>query len=581
MTKAKAKTKPRVPAIPLCPYQERWVADKSRFKIAAKARRIGFTFATTLEIALDLISRRTRWLIISRTQDTAMEALREIGNHFKAMKVAVSNQSRDRESGVPDRRRACWGAKGAGAPAANPSSDRLPSGALAKDGEGAVIQEHPTGLFFDGVKINKLVIELPNGSEVTAMTAHPDAARGFGGNVFLDEHGFHRDSEELWKGASAAVLRGHRLIVVSTPHYQTGNYYRLAREADLISGRPPLQVTGDRLQVTGSKEQPSSPPAVTCNLKPKTSLWSAHWVDIHTAAPQLADIGVPIDLAELRQLAGNEEAWNQEFCCQFLSAAEMWIPLELIAAARSPQANLEWDPEKVTGYREQVTAGMNTASYNLSPVTCNLFVGADIGRKHDRTQIWIDERIADVAICRGLITLDRTPFEQQFQVLCEVIAHPRVRRASIDQTGIGMALVERLQEKFGMKVEGVTFTADAKERMSLLVRRRFEERLDKIPENSPAVERDLAAVKRQATSSGNLRFDADRTEAGHADIYWAKALADLAADSSAAAVCLGSDPERSQASGLARLGLRNAGGEAARPSIWDGDREADEMGIFA
>jgi hypothetical protein len=38
-------------------------------------------------------------------------------------------------------------------------------------------------------------------------------------------------------------------------------------------------------------------------------------------------------------------------------------------------------------------------------------------------------------------------------------------------------------------------------------------------------------VKRFVTPSGNLRFDAQRTEAGHADEFWAKALADLAADS--------------------------------------------------
>ena len=56
------------------------IADRSRFKIAVKARRIGFTFATTLEIALDLVRQRTRWLIVSRTQETAKEALRDILN---------------------------------------------------------------------------------------------------------------------------------------------------------------------------------------------------------------------------------------------------------------------------------------------------------------------------------------------------------------------------------------------------------------------------------------------------------------------------------------------------------------------
>src|SRR5207244_922514 len=100
-------------------------------------------------------------------------------------------------------------------------------------------------------------------------------------------------------------------------------------------------------------------------------------------------------------------------------------------------------------------------------------------------------------------------------------------------------LVERLQLKFGGKVEGVTFTNTNKETMSVLVRRRFEQRLDLIPANEPAIERDLAAIKRMVTPFGNLRFDAERVENSHADIYWAKALADSAAEQATAHLCEG------------------------------------------
>ncbi len=500
-------------AVPLAGFQREWITDRARFKIACKARRIGFTFATTLEIALDLISRRTRWLIISRTQDAAKEALKEVRNHFIAMKKLEA---------------------------------------------AAEIREEPTELFFEGLRVSKFVIEMPNGSEISAMTAHPDAARGFGGNVFLDEHGFHRDSKELWKGAAAAVTRGHRLLVVSTPHYQAGNYFELARKAGLIHRR------GAESAKKNTEEISADSSAASASLRWDAGIWSAHWVDIHTAAPQLRQIGVPIDLDELRELAGDDEAWQQEYGCQFLSAAEMWIPLELIAAARSPQARLDWDPE----------AGETPAL----PGQGWLYVGFDIGRKRDRTVIWIDERVGEIAIARGVITLDRATFEQQFQVLTEIIAHPRVRRACGDQTGIGMALVERLRERHGYKVEGVTFTAETKEQMSLLVRRRFEERLDKIPEDAPPIERAIAAVKRQATASGNLRFDAARTDAGHADEYWAKALADFAAESGIAAVSLGADPPGLR---IADFGLRIVIPSEARDrsSVWD-PATPEKMEIF-
>jgi phage FluMu gp28-like protein len=486
--------------VPLAGFQKAWIGDKSRFKIAAKARRVGFTFATTLEIALDAIERRTRWLIVSRTQDTAKEAVREISNHFKAMQK-FSEAS-------------------------------------------AAIQDQETELFFEGVRIHKFVIELPNGSEITALTAHPDAARGFGGNVFLDEHGFHRDSKELWKGAAAAVLRGHRLIVVSTPHYQTGNYYDLARKADLVSGQPPL---------AGARGSDGA------------SIWSAHWVDIHRAAPELAAIGVPIDLAELRELAGDEETWAQEFCCQFLSAAEMWIPLELIAGARSPEAVTTWDPAR---------------SFE-GP----LYIGIDVGRKHDLTAIWIDERRAvangSQAILRGLVTLNRMPIPDQFDVIAPIIEHPRVMRACIDAGGLGTGLYDMLYKKFGMKVEGITFTNEIKERMAILVRRRMEEKLDKIPENAPQIERAFAAIKRETTQSGNLRFDAARSDAGHADEFWAKALADLAADSGVAAAEAGTQPQERSSGFDIDPSRDREGAEADRmPSVWDADREEVGVGLF-
>jgi phage FluMu gp28-like protein len=429
------------PIIPLTSYQSDWIHDSSRFKIAVKSRRIGFTFAATLEIACDIIQRQTRWLIISRTQDTAKEALREVGKHLRVMK-------RMKE---------------------------------------AKINDSSTGSMLDGVQIHCYSISLSNGSEVTAMTAHPDATRGFGGNILLDEHAFHRDAKELYKGAMGSTLLGHRLLIISTPNHQNGNYYELAQQAGLTAGVPPA--------VNPSRH----------------GIWSAHWVDIVMAAPQLRAIGLPINLEEQRQLAGDDDAWQQEFCCQFLAPMERWLSLEMIADARSPLANFEWDPDRV--------------------YDGDLYIGADIGRRRDRTAIWIDQRVANnVSICRGVVLLDQTPFERQFEVFCDLLKHPQVRRASIDQTGIGLSLVERLQSKFGGRVEGITFTSANKEQMSVLVRQRFEQHLDYIPQNHPEIERDLAAIKRMATSFGTLRFDAERVENSHADIYWAKALADAAAE---------------------------------------------------
>jgi hypothetical protein len=99
----------------------------------------------------------------------------------------------------------------------------------------------------------------------------------------------------------------------------------------------------------------------------------------------------------------------------------------------------------------------------------------------------------------------------------------------------------------------------------------------------------MAAVKREVTSSGNLRFDAKRTEASHADIYWAKALADTAANTTVRAVSLGSDPIGNQLWDNRRQ-IEKPGGDdprtsenpgdefPTRSSIWDGDYRTSRFG---
>src|ERR1019366_3484348 len=41
---------------------------------------------------------------------------------------------------------------------------------------------------------------------------------------------------------------------------------------------------------------------VTGRRPSHSSLWSSHWIDLATAVPQLKQIGVPVDLDELREL---------------------------------------------------------------------------------------------------------------------------------------------------------------------------------------------------------------------------------------------------------------------------------------
>ena len=134
--------------------------------------------------------------------------------------------------------------------------------------------------------------------------------------------------------------------------------------------------------------------------------------------------------------------------------------------------------------------------------------------------------------------MQNTPFAEQLAYAGELLRledtnrQPLIRRACIDATGMGAPLAESLAREFGPRVEPVVFTAALKEDLAFRTKRRMEARLSLLPDTRE-IRRAFSAVKKFVTPSGNLRFDAVRTEAGHADEFWAKALADLAADAQA------------------------------------------------
>lgn len=100
-----------------------------------------------------------------------------------------------------------------------------------------------------------------------------------------------------------------------------------------------------------------------------------------------------------------------------------------------------------------------------------------------------------------------------------------MRRCCIDATGLGMQLAERAQQRFGSyRVEGVQFTAPVKSDLAYPLRAAFEDGNVRIPFDRN-IRADLRAIRKETTAAGNIRFAADRSENGHADRFWALALA--------------------------------------------------------
>lgn len=153
----------------------------------------------------------------------------------------------------------------------------------------------------------------------------------------------------------------------------------------------------------------------------------------------------------------------------------------------------------------------------------DLYVGIDVGRTRDLTVVWTWQRVGDVFWCRDLRTLERATFRQQKEEIRARLGR-RVVRAAIDKGGIGYQLAEELESEFRGIVEGVAMTAGVQGRLALRMAVSFGERRIRIP-SDPDLRCDLRLVRRPRVVGGVDRIETLRADVGHADRFWAAALA--------------------------------------------------------
>lgn len=418
--------------VQLLPYQIRWVEDDSPLKVVVKARQTGYSFSSTVRAVLQCLRRRTTWIFLSKGERQSRMLMEKVQEHI----------------------RSC-----------------------------GLISQMNESQFFEGTLIKQLEVRFPNGSVIYGLPANPDTARGYTGNVTLDEFAFHADAEKIFTALYPITTRGYGLEVVSTPNGQQGKYFEIAKSAGLVDG-----------------------------TRSKDNRWSAHKTSIYEAVEQ----GLKVDIEQLHS-GVDEETWRQEFCCEFLTAASEWISPELFQSCVSSEASAG-------------IASLNHRfidSANKSNNESILYAGWDIARNRDLSVIWLNELVGDVTWTRGVIEMRNTPTPDQVREAKALL--PWIRRINIDQSGMGLAIAEQLEREYPGKVEGVQFTQPKKEALAVFARRRMEEMKVRIPDDE-GVRASFRAVKKTQNAIGQTRFDTEHdAKLGHADHWWAFCLAEAAA----------------------------------------------------
>ena len=344
--------------------------------------------------------------------------------------------------------------------------------------------------------IRAFTVEYANGSRIVSLSSTPEAFAGKGGDVLIDEADLHKDSGRVIDMALPCTTWGGQLEMVSALSVDGGPstpFYKML--SDARHGNPMGWSLHETTVEDAVREGFADRVAAMTGQKADPEAW----------------------LAQLRAKCRTQDAWDTQYMLRPNTAAGALLPYELIAGC-------EVDPDGLAARRDTPSA---------------VYAGYDVGRKKDLGVYFELSRVGDVLWQTGYRVFDRCPFRFQLDFIAERLRENRnLVRLCIDSTGMGMMLAESLQDLFGKyRVEAVNFSAPVKEALAMPLQAAFEDRRLRIAAD-PEIREDLHKVRKTTTAAGNIRFEGERDDAGHADRFWALALAVHAAAGDDSGPCM-------------------------------------------
>ena len=327
-----------------------------------------------------------------------------------------------------------------------------------------------------GARLTSAQIRWQNGARLMALPANADTVRGYSANVILTEFAFHERPHEIWQAIYPSItnpMRGGRkqLRIISTPNGKSNKFAQIWH---------------------GSNEYFKSRIAIHDAIK----------------------AGLPLDASELERGLDDDEAWQQEYLCEFMDGSSVLLPYELIATCEHPEATEAATPDTL-----------------LRGNQGQLFAGVDFGRKRHLTVCWIVQKVGEMLWTREVLVLPKMSTPEQVEILKPRLA--KCARTAIDYTGNGVGFGDYLVKALGEwapgsgkkgRVELCQFTSGVKGELFPKLRAAFESGTIRIP-SSAEIREDLHGITRSVSPFGHITYRALESEDGHSDRCTALALA--------------------------------------------------------
>ena len=365
------------------------------------------------------------------------------------------------------------------------------------------LKDLSTSIDYDDMRFEITIKVKGKVGRIKVLAANPRTARGFSGDLILDEFAFHEDSAAIWDAAEPILSSNPDFLCrVASTGNGTGNmFYRMATEG---------QFKVSRVR--------------------RSDAWKMG-VKIYDAKTRQ-----PITPDEARTQALDKASYDQNYECAFASETGALLTHELINRATDPDAEI-FDFEGDATLPEGLFAWLDECAEKKVSV----YVGGDVACTHDYSVFPIGALVGSTLRVKYVLRIHGTRLPDQKRALEKIVTHKAVIRLALDCSGIGLGLSQDLEEIEPGKVIGVNFATSEpiSERLVMGGRKQNTARVTEIMATDllgwyedarithpcDAVMRDdMRKPTRITSSNGRVSIAAESTKTGHADHFWGLAL---------------------------------------------------------
>lgn len=343
---------------------------------------------------------------------------------------------------------------------------------------------------------------------IKVLAANPRTARGFSGDLILDEFAFHEDSVAIWEAAEPILSSNPDFLcrIASTGNGRANMFYRMASGDGPYDGTPFVSIGGFKVSRVARSQ--------------------AHKQGVKVYDPNTRE---PITPEQAEAKAMDRRAYRQNYECEFADENSALLPHALITSCERSVITIDSQ------------AWTASAIARMHRATGELYMGADFGRKRDRSSVPVGEKDGAQIRVIAWLRMEGMRLPQQREQIETVCRMPRFRGFAGDSTGIGLGVCEELEEEFGAMIEGVNFgstepvtdriaregrkrlTARVTEIMATNLVAAFEDHVLEIPADQELRD-SLRKPEKIVSPGGRVSIAAERDGSDHADDFWGLAL---------------------------------------------------------